>query len=203
LLHPAGDWLLVVIDHKKPLRFDLESHAVTEIDLQGTKPLELNALAFSSDGLLLAAAGKGSIGIWDIDSWKAWEPHPLSVEWVGELHFTDDDSQLIVLTDAVKRWSVSEKSIKMVRELVSLLPKRQCLILGGDISPDGTLLMTIDDCSRTRAWNLTTDTEIFVPQMTYLADRPVGMPIKFSSDGRFLTDSDNVSWAAYMIAQSE
>ena len=205
LLHPIGEWLLVVIDHKKPFRFDLESRAVTEIHLQGNEDHALNALAFSSDGLLLAAAGKGSIGIWDTDSWEAWEPHPLSAEWVGELHFTDDDSQLIVLADAsVSRWSLSGKNIKMVRELVSLLPKRQCLNLGGDISPDGTLLMTTDDCGRLRAWDLTIDTEIFVPQMSYLAGHPGGMPTKFSSDGRFLLDrSDTHSWTWYIIAQSE
>ena len=189
LLHPSDEWPLVIIDQAWAFRLDLESRSVDEIHLQDRKDVVLGTLAFSSDGRKLAAAGNETIGIWDTDSWEVWSQGPLSADWVAELHFVDDDSQLIVLADTtVSRWSLANKKIKKIRKLASHPDKHQCRILGGDISPDGSLLMTTDDCDQLRAWDLRRDAEIFIPQLHYHSEHSVGVPTEFSPDGRYLVD---------------
>ena len=204
LLHPSDEWLLVVIDYTRLFRFDLESQTVAEIHAQFGESQMLKALAFSSDGLLLAAAGDGSIGIWDTDTWEMWLPHLLPAESVGGLLFAEDDSELIVLTDAsVSRWSLSDKNLRFVRELEPYPSKRTCRISAGDISPDGSLLMTTDICSQLRAWDLAVDREIFIPQLDYADDEYLGTAIYFSPDGRYLFTGYSGFLVLWIIHQPE
>ena len=189
LLHPSDEWLLVIIDQARAFSLSLESRAVAEIHLQGSQDFVLGTLAFSSDGRMLAVAGNETIGIWDTDSWEVWSQGPLSAEWVADLHFVDGDSQLIVLADrSVDRWSLPNKEMNKIGKLLSHPEKYQCRILGGDISPDGSLLMTTDECGQLRAWDLRMDQEIFIPQLQYFGEDHVGVPTRFSPDGRYLVD---------------
>ena len=186
LIHPAGEWLLAVVDYSRVFRVDLESKSVAEIEFQAGEDQMLEVLAFSDNSLLLAAAGNGSIRIWDTNSWEAWEPAALSAESIEKLLFTASDSQLIVLADAsVSRWSLRDKSLNFVGELASYPGKRPCLIQDGDISLDGSLLMTIDDCDQYRAWDLTVDKEMFIPQLDFSSDWS-GAFMQFSPDGFYL-----------------
>ncbi len=186
LIHPAGEWLLAVVDYSRVFRVDLESKSVAEIEFQAGEDQMLEVLAFSDNGLLLAAVGNGSIRIWDTNSWEAWEPAALSAESIEKLLFTASDSQLIVLADAsVSRWSLRDKSLNFVGELASYPGKRPCLIRDGDISLDGSLLMTTDDCDQYRAWDLTVDKEMFIPQLDFSSDWS-GAFMQFSPDGFYL-----------------
>ena len=154
LLHPSNEWLLVAIDNAQLFQFKLESQSLVEIQLQSAEEVTLNSLAFSGDGHLLAGGGHGTIRIWDTGSWEEWEPQRLPAKSVKDLLFTKDRSHLIVMTDAsVSRWSLANERLTFVRELKALPDKRYCEVTDGDISPDGSLLMTTDDCSQTRAWN--------------------------------------------------
>ena len=195
LTHPSDEWLLVVIDYSKVFRVDLESKSVTEIEFQAGEDQALKALAFSDDGLWLAAADNESIQIWNTASWAAREPKALSAKSVKKLLFTADDSQLIVLADAsVSRWSLSNGRLNFVRELAAYPGKRPCRIDDGDISPDGSLLMTADDCGQRRAWDLTVDQEMFIPQLDFTIPASVGRPgraLQFNPDGRYLFETSN------------
>ncbi|MCY4072909.1 MAG: WD40 repeat domain-containing protein [Chloroflexi bacterium] len=187
LLHPSQEWLLVVLDSTRLFRFDLGLLGASEIELRTDDNRIFHAWAFSDDGLLLAAAGSGSIQIWETDAWEAWQPRPLSGESVAGLMFTDDDSQLIVLAETlIHRWSLSEKDLGSVRVLPSHPSKRPCLIEAGDISSDGSLLMSIDSCYQTRAWDLEADEELFLPQLHFAEDHRVGQVAQFSPVGRYI-----------------
>ncbi|MCY4536847.1 MAG: WD40 repeat domain-containing protein [Chloroflexi bacterium] len=199
LPHPSQEWLLVVLDSSRLFRFDLESLRASEIDLGTGEKRAFQAWAFSDDGLLLAAAGSGSIQIWDTHAWEAWRPRPLSGESVAGLMFTDDDSQLIVLAETlIHRWSLTEKDLSFVRVLLPHPSKRPCLIKAGDISPDGSLLMTIGNCLQTRAWDLDADEELFLPQLHYSGHR-VGQVAQFSPDGRYLAIGDRYFWGLFIV----
>jgi len=204
LLHPSEEWLLVAIDHERLFRFDLASHSVSEIDLQTDDDLMLDALAFSDGGRLLATAGNGVIQIWDTVSWTPEASADLGAESLAELLFTDDDSQLIVLEDAtVSRWSLSGKTLNLLRELQSHPDKSPCRITDGDISPDRSLLMTVDECDQTRAWDLNADREIFIPQLDYRDEDNQGTVMQFSPDGRFLVEgSKTLGWGLYFVYHS-
>ena len=200
LLHPSHEWLLAVIDYMKLFRIELKGQAVAEITLQGSGAKDFNALAFSSDGLLLAAAGNGAIGIWDTDSWTAWEPRALSDDSAEVLRFTSDDSQLIVVSYAsVSRWSLIDRSLSFVRKMEPNARRRNCFINDGDISPDGSLLMTVDDCGQTRAWDLSEDVEIFIPQLDLAEAFFQGEVIQFSPDGRVLFVGGSAGWDRFII----
>ena len=203
LTHPSDEWLLVVIDYSRVFRVDLESKSVTEIEFQAGEDQALKALAFSDDGLWLAAADNESIRIWNTASWAAWEPKDLSAKSVKKLLFTADDSQLIVLADAsVSRWSLSSGRLNFVRELAAYPGKRPCRINDGDISPDGSLLMTADDCGQNRAWDLTVDQEVFIPQLDFAEWG--GTIRQFSSDGFYLFGGfNNVALFSILIIPSE
>ena len=200
LLHPSGQWLLVAIDERALFRFDLESHLAAEIHLQGADDLVLDALAFSTAGHLLANAGKEAIRIWDTGTWEEWEPQYLSSRADKRVLFTDDDSHLMVLADAaVSRWTLANKQLTFVRELEAHRSKRLCPIADGDISPDGTLLMTIDACNLSRAWDLAADAEIYVPQLDFLDDIFHGAAVAFSPDGRFLAEVADGYWVLFLV----
>lgn len=203
LLHPSAEWLLVVINSTRLFRVILESQTVSEIHLDGSEEFRFQAMAFSSDGRLLAAAGNGVIGVWDTGSWEAWEPRTLSVERITKLHFADDGFHLIVLADAsVSRWSLIDKQLEFMRELTSHPDKRPCHFTGGDVSPDGGLLITTDTCLQFRNWNLHTDEEIFVPRLHNSSDYEDSEIIALSRDGRFLYrdwGSANFSWVLLII----
>ena len=198
LLYPTGEWLLVVIDRKRAFRLDLESQAVSEIHLHDSEELTLDAVAFSNDGRLLAAAGNSEIGIWDTDTWEARAQGILPVGQLGELYFIDEDLQLIVMVNSsVSRWAYPSKTLTMVRKLLPHPDWRRCLILGGDVSHDGSLLMTIDVCEQLRAWDLRLDQEAYGPQVEYVREDHSGVPTRFSPDGRYLVHSagpDSITW---------
>ncbi len=189
LLHPSEKWLAVVINQSKLFRYGLKTRSVDEVHLQGNEDATVEALAFSSDGRLLAVAGTEAIGIWDTTDWVVRGKATLGSDVPVSLHFTDDDTRLIMLADvSVSRWSLTDDGLDLVRTLEPHRPKRQCMLLGGDINPDKTLLMTTDDCGQLRAWDLELDQEINVPQFWYIGEDHVGVPTRFSLDGRYLVD---------------
>ncbi len=187
LVHPSHEWILVVDNFAKLIQVDLSSRSAAEIAMSGNGVQDFNALALSNDGRLLAAAGNGAIGIWDIQTLEAWEPSPLHADSAEGLIFVEGDSQLLVLSYAsVSRWSLIDNSLRYVQKLESYGHRRNCFINDGDVSPDETLLMTIDDCGQTRAWNLTTDAEMYLPQLDYSEDYVRGEVMQFSPDGTVL-----------------
>lgn len=193
----------MVIDAARLYQFDLETQTATQIDLQSSEDVVLNTLAFSSAGHLLAIAGNSTIGIWDTDSWEAWQSQSISAESIVDLMFTDDDAYLVVLAAvSVSRWAVSDKSLNFMGELISHPTKRPCQLKDGDISPDGSLLMTVDDCRQYRAWDLDTDVEVFIPQLDFSDDRQSGVLVRFSLDGRYLAAAEGGS-TLFFIYQPE
>ena len=205
LLHPSNLWLLVAIDDAKLFQFDLESKSAAEIQLPGTEEVTLNTLAFSDDGHLLAGGGHGTIRIWDTGSWEEWEPQRLPAKSVKDLLFTKDKSHLIVMTDAsVSRWSLANERLTFVRELEALPDKRFCEINAGDISPDSSLLMTTDNCSQTRAWDLTRDTEKYIRQLDFNPnDDFPGMAALFHPDGRYLAVAEKHSLRFFYVHEDK
>ena len=200
LLHPSDEWLFAVIDDSWLFQFDLESQSAAEIHLQGTEELKIDALAFSSDGQLLAIGGNETFRIWDWSSWVQWEPQRFSAESVNDLLFTKDGTHLIVVADTfVSRWSLANNHLTFVREFKRHPSKRICLFVDGDISPDGTLLMTTDSCSQLRAWDLTTDAEIFIPGLDRSDDRNPGTAVVFSPDGLLLSEVKWSYWSFMLI----
>lgn len=205
LAHPNEEWLLVAIDNKRLFRFEFASQSASEIKLQTDGDPALDALAFSDDGRLLASGGNGVIQIWDTDSWEAVAEADLGAESPAELLFVADDSQLIALADAaVSRWSLSGKDLNLLRELEAHPDMRPCRITAGDISPDETLLMTIDSCVQRRAWDLTADTEIFVSRLVYSNDEFQGTISQFSPDGRYyISGGDYLHWGILVVGPDE
>ena len=204
LAHPSEEWLLVAIDHERLYRFDLATRAVTEIELQADGDLSLDALAFSNDGRLLASGGSGVIRIWDTVSWELRAAADIGAASLGAVHFVAGDSQLIVLADAVvSRWSLTGKDLTLRRRLKRHPDSRPCRITVGDISPDETLLMTMDTCVQKRAWDLTTDREIYIPPV-YSYDAFRGTVSLFSPDGRYyLSGGDYLAWNFKFVGPEE
>ena len=193
LLHPSDEWLVAVIDRSRLFQFDIKSQSAAEIHLQGTEELSIHALEFSSDGQLLAIGGDEKFGIWNSSSWAQWEPQRLPAESVNDLLFTKDGAHLIVLADSsVSRWSLADNRLTLVREFKRHPAKRLCQFVDGDISQDGSLLMTTDSCSQLRAWDLATDGEIFVPGLDRSDYRNPGTAVVFSPDGLLLSE---VKWS--------
>ena len=184
LLHPSEEWLRAAIDGSRLFHYDLESQSAAEIHLQGVEELTKHALAFSNDGQLLAIGGDEKLGIWDSSSWAPWEPQRLPAESVNDLLFEKDGAHLIVVADtSVSRWSLANNRLTFVREFKRHPARRLCRFVDGDISPDGTLLMTTDSCSQLRAWDLASDAEIFISGLDWSDDRNPGTAVVFSPDG--------------------
>ena len=204
LAHPSEEWLLVAIDNERLFRFDLASRSVAAIDLHAGGDPALDALAFSNDGRLLASAGNGVIQIWDTDSWTAAASADIGAASLAAVHFVAGDSQLIVLADAiVSRWSLAGKDLTLLRRLKRHPDRRPCRITVGDISPDETLLMTMDSCVQKRAWDLTTDREIYIPPI-YSYDAFQGTVSLFSPDGRYyLSGGDYLAWSFKFVGPEE
>ena len=204
LTHPSGESVLTVIEKKKLYQIDMGHWSVTEINLSGSEDQALDALTFSNDGLLLAAAGGGTIGVWDTGSWEAWEPQPVLDDTIGILRFTDDDTHLLVSSGAtVSRWSLIDRRLAFGQQLEPYTGRRQCIIRVGDISHDGSLLMTGDDCGQYRAWDLAGDAEMYIPQ---LHDAHYGVPVtvmQFSPDGRVLFVGSYAGFGLLFIHQPE
>ena len=204
LLDPAGTRVLVVIGYSKLFQVDLELRSVRAIHLQDSEKQALDAVASSNDGLLLAAAGNGKLGVWDTSSWEAWEPQPIPGDTVGILRIADDDTHLLVSTGAtVSRWSLLDGSLVFDQQLDSYAGRRQCTITAGDVSHDGRLLITGDDCGQYRAWDLAAGAEIYIPQ---LHDSLEGVPVnvlEFSLDGRVLSVGSYYGFGLLIIHQPE
>lgn len=187
LAHPSGDWLLAVVDHSKLYRFDLASQILQEVSLPGSSRSTLSAIAFSDNGDLLAVAGKDFVEIWDTESWQALASSELHFKPATKLLFAEDASQLIKLSGAtVSRWSLSDNALNYERQLEPVVGKRECAINDGEISLDGTLLLTIDECSQFRAWDLAADAEINLPHFGSADENYQGRELEFSPDGRYL-----------------
>ncbi len=204
LLHPAGEWLLVAIENAKLYRVDVDLRTVTEVNLLGNEDQSLEALAFAEDGHLLAAAGGGTVGIWETSSWEAWEPQPMPGGMVGLLRFTENDTSLLVSSgDIVSRWSLSDRSLSYSQQLQPYAGRRECVITVGDISIDGSLLMTGDECGQYRAWDLAADAEMYIPQLHENFD---GVPVEvfeFRPDGRVLFMGNYGGFGYLIIHQPE
>ena len=190
LLDPVGEWLLVVIDYSRLFEVYIKSQTVNEIHLNGSMDHIFQSLAFSSDGRLLAAAGAGAMGIWDTSDRVARDTASLSIDVPVSLHFTGSDSGLVLVAGkSVSQWSFDGDNLQLDQTLKPHEHLPQCLFLGGDISPDGSLLMTTDKCGLLRAWNLELGYEIGVREMMrHIAEEHVGVPTRFSPDGRFLVE---------------
>lgn len=188
LLHPSKSWLAVVSDRSELFQVDLELKAAAKIYLEGSNPQALEALAFSNDGHLFAAAGQGAIRTWNAVSWDAWEAQPVSASSIGKLLFTEENSQLIVLADtSVSRWSLDDGRIDFVQVFDPHPDKRPCHLTDGDISLDESLLMTTDDCDQQRAWDMEMNREVIpLAWESFTAQGYLGTVMEFSPDGRYL-----------------
>lgn len=86
--------------------------------------VEVTALAFSPDGVLLVSAGEdGSVEVWDVASgerlWR-WPAHRLAV---SELHFSADGRQLLTRSErdnAAKRWQLTPETLPRAALLAEL-----------------------------------------------------------------------------------
>lgn len=204
LHHPTSEWLLVAIDYARLFRVDLELGSVAEINLLGNEDQVLDVVAFSNDGLLLAAAGGGKLAVWDTSSWEAWEPQDLVDDTVGILRFTEDSSQLLVSAGAtVSRWSLNEGRLAFGQGFLPYAGRRHCIITVGDVSHDGSLLMTGDDCGHYRAWDLVTSTELYIPQLHQEIDTDPVKVMLFSPDGRVLFAGSYSGYSYLFIHQPE
>ena len=177
---------------------------MTKIELQTGGDRALDALAFSNDGRLLASGGSGVIQIWDTDSWAAVAAADIGAASLSVVHFVSGDTQLIVLADAVvSRWSLAGKDLTLRRRLKRHPDRRRCRITVGDVSPDETLLMTMDSCEQRRVWDLTTDREIYIPPVnSYDAFR--GTVSLFSPDGRYyISGGDYLAWSFQVVGPEE
>ncbi len=204
LLHPTGGWLVVAIANTYLYRVDLDMQTVTEVNLLGNEDQVLEAMAFSDEGHLLAAAGGGTVAIWESGSWAAWEPQPIPSGMVGLLRFTDNDRSLLVSSGGtVDRWSLSDRSLSYGQQLQPYAGRRECAITVGDISVDGSLLTTGDVCGQYRAWDLAADAEMYIPQ---LHERFEGFPVEvleFRPDGRVLFMGNYGGFGYLIIHQPE
>lgn len=207
LLHPSKSWLAVVSEKSLLSKADLESKSVAKIYLASNNTQALEALAFSSNGRLFAAAGQGEIRIWNTETWDAWEPHLFSAKSIEKLLFTEEDSQLIVLADAsVSRLSLHDGRIYFLRELKPHPSMQPCRLKDGDISLDGSLLMTTDDCDQQRAWDMEMDREVIpLAWETFTAQGYDGSVMQFSPDGRYLVDaaSDRSFLGIYFVPETK
>ena len=117
LFHPSGEWLLVVTDYPKLFKVDLGLWSVSEINLPGGDDQALDEVALSNDGKLFAAAGGGTVGVWDTGTWEAWGRKPLANDPVEVIRFTADASHLLVsYGTTVSRWSLVHKSLTFVEQ---------------------------------------------------------------------------------------
>ena len=111
---------------------------------------------------------------------------------------------MLVSTGAtVSRWSLLDGSLVFDQQLDSYAGRRQCTITAGDVSHDGRLLITGDDCGQYRAWDLAAGAEIYIPQ---LHDSLEGVPVnvlEFSLDGRVLSVGSYYGFGLLIIHQPE
>lgn len=206
LLHPSEDWLAVVINKARLFRLDLETRSVAEIHLEDSEDIAIHPLAFSNDGRLLAVAGTEAIGIWDTTDWVARDKATFPSDVPVSLHFTKHDSDLVLLADkSVSHWSLAGNNLEFVQTLKPKEHVPQCMFLGGDMHPDGSLLMTTDKCGLLRAWNLELAYEIGIRHMMRnVAEEHIGVPTRFSPDGRFLVErADDWGFTLLIVPDDE
>lgn len=190
LLHPSEDWLAVVVDQSRLFRIDLEARSFAELHLQDYEDKAIRGIAFSQDGSLLAVAGAETIGIWDTTDWINVDMANFPGDVSASLHFVKGNSDLVLIVDRlVSRWSFTDRKLNFVQALNSRNDGPQCILLGGDISPDGSLLVTTDKCGILRAWSLEINREwTKVGSWRHLAEEHFGVPTRFSPDGRLLVE---------------
>lgn len=201
---PSGESVLAVVDKERLYHVDLELWSVAEINLSGGEDQVFDALAISSDGQLLAAAGGGTLRVWDTGSWEAWEPKPTYDETVGILRFTNDDTRLLISSGtAVSRWSLLDRRLTHGEQLEPYSSRRLCIIGEGDISLDGSLLMTGDDCGQYRAWDLAAGAEMYIPQLHKAQYRVPVKVMQFSPDGHVLFVGSYAGFGMLFVHQPE
>ncbi|MCY3780376.1 MAG: WD40 repeat domain-containing protein [Chloroflexi bacterium] len=177
---------------------------MAEINLSGGEDQIFDALAISSDGQLLAAAGGGTLRVWDTGTWEAWEPKPTHDDTVGILKLTDDDTRLLISSGtAVGRWSLLDRRLTHGEQLEPYSSRHLCIIREGDISLDSSLLMTGDDCGQYRAWDLAAGTEIYIPQLHKAQNRIPVTVMQFSPDGRVLFVGSYAGFGMLFVHQPE
>ena len=206
LLYPTDEWLLVVIDYSRLFKVDTKYQTVTEIHLQDNMDFSFQSVAFSNDGRLLAVAGAGAMGIWDTTDWVARDKVSLSSDVPVSLHFTKSNSDLVLLAGkSVSHWSFAGDNLEFVQTLKRHEHLPQCMFLGGDMNPDGNLLMTTDKCGQLRAWHLELNYEIGIREMMrHVAEEHIGVPTRFSPDGRFLVERvDDWGFALLIVPDDE
>ncbi|MCY3780375.1 MAG: WD40 repeat domain-containing protein [Chloroflexi bacterium] len=117
LVHPDGEWLLAVTENAKLYQIESRLWSATEISLPRADDHALDKVALSSDGRLFAAAGGGTLGVWDTGTWEAWEPKPLVNGETEVIRFAADSTHLLVsYGTAVSRWSLINKSLVYVEQ---------------------------------------------------------------------------------------
>ena len=117
LVHPDGEWLLAVTDDEKLYQIESRLWSAKEISLPRAEDHVLGKVALSSDGRLFAAAGAGTVGVWDTGTWETWGLKPLANDPVEVIRFTADASHLLVsYGSTVSRWSLMHKSLTFVEE---------------------------------------------------------------------------------------
>ena len=204
LTHPSGESVLAVVDKERLYHVDLKHWSVAEINLSGGEGHVVDVLALSSDGKLLATAGDGILRVWDTDSREAWEPRATHDDTVGILRFTADDTRLLISSGAtVSRWALIDGSLVYDQRMESYAGRRQCIITVGDVSNDGSLLMTGDDCGQYRAWDLAAGAEIYIPQLHDSHGRHPINVLEFSPDGRVLYVGNYYGFGLLIIHQPE
>ncbi len=197
--HPEGEWLIAVVDKAKLFQVHLEQRDVSAIQLSQGSYSKMQALAFSSDGELLAVAADANVAIWDVDTWNRWDSHALSAEHVAGLLFLDDDSQLLALTDeSVTRWALVDRTLDLLDEMTPDNSESACHITDGDINIDDSLLVTIDECQQIRAWDLNAGTEIALSHWFHSDRIMPWAAIQFSANGRYLAQASS-AWALWYV----
>lgn len=137
---------------------------------------QADALAFSSDGSLLAAAGiDHSVRIWRVDTGAV--AIRLPIEEASAVAFSPDGRLLATgSNDKVTLWDLSSRAVR------ATLKGRQFV----SISPNGRLLATLgEDQDTVRLWKIASGKEVFT-----LKGRGWVKSVAFSPDSKMLATSD-------------
>ncbi len=203
---PANPALLASVDGRGAVRLQDASTGQSIVQLPPQNPDEegLHSIAFSHDGTLLAAAGRGQVSLWQVNVRQAGAPgngEPLTLRHllplgdrgiVMDLAFSPDSRSLAAVSShgTMRQWDVSSFEVKL----------DSARSLSGDVhsvafSPDGRLLLSGLDNGIVLVWDQTHAPRLSVAQSTSVPSNPPGKlyPIRivaFSPDSRLLAARD-------------